>query len=460
MKAAMASVLAVLIAVVSIAEQLCGCAASGGAGGFSVEFIHRDDARSPFHDAALTAHDRVLAAARRSTARAVALAARSSGGGTDDVVSNVVPGTFEYLMAVNIGTPPRAMLAIADTGSDLVWVKCKSSRYDASKALFDPFRSSTYGRVSCQSDACGALNDASCDEQSNCNYLYSYGDGSGTTGILSTETFTFVDGGDGARKKNLPVGVASVKFGCSTTTTGRFAADGLVGLGGGAVSLVTQLGDLTSLGRRFSYCLVPYSVNSSSALNFGALANVSEPGAVTTPLVASVMDTYYTVSLRSVKVGGKTVATSRSSPIIVDSGTTLTFIDPALLGPLTEELSRRITLPRAQSPVDILPLCYDVSGGRAEAAAGGETAIPDVTLEFGGGAAVTLRKDNAFVMPQEGTLCLALVATTELQPVSILGNIAQQNLHVGYDLDARTVTFAAANCAAANCAGAGASSSS
>ncbi|KAL5223066.1 hypothetical protein ABZP36_027779 [Zizania latifolia] len=192
MKAAMASML-VLLAVVSIAEQLCECEASGGAGGFSVEFIHRDNARSPFHDPALTAHDRMLAAARRSTARAVALAARSSGGGTDDVVSKVVSGTFEYLMAVNIGTPPRAVLAIADTGSDLVWVKCKSSSYDTSKALFDPSRSSTYGRVSCQSDACEALNDASCDEQSNCHYYYSYGDGSDTTGILSTETFTFVD---------------------------------------------------------------------------------------------------------------------------------------------------------------------------------------------------------------------------------------------------------------------------
>uniref|UniRef100_J3KWY8 Xylanase inhibitor C-terminal domain-containing protein n=1 Tax=Oryza brachyantha TaxID=4533 RepID=J3KWY8_ORYBR len=39
----------------------------------------------------------------------------------------------------------------------------------------------------------------------------------------------------------------------------------------------------------------------------------------------------------------------------------------------------------------------------------------------------------------EGTLCLAMVATTEQQPVSILGNLAQQDLHVGYDLDAGTL---------------------
>ncbi|KAF0916118.1 hypothetical protein E2562_000724 [Oryza meyeriana var. granulata] len=446
--AAVAPSVLVLLGALLVAGRLCECAANGGAGGggFRVEFVHRDSPRSPFHDPALTAHGRVLAAARRSMARAVALAGSSSGGAADDVVSKVVSRSFEYLMAVNVGSPPRSMLAIADTGSDLVWVKCKKGSNDTPAAAaagagvqFDPYRSSTYGRVSCQSDACEALGHASCDNESNCLYLYAYGDGSNTTGLLSTETFTF-DAGEGSRRQ---VHVGSVKFGCSTATAGSFPTDGLVGLGGGALSLVTQLADATSLGRRFSYCLVPHSINSSSALNFGALANVSEPGAATTPLVASAVDTYYTVVLDSVKVGGKTVAAARGSRIIVDSGTTLTFLGPSLMAPLVDELSRRVNLPRAQSPDGLLQLCYDVSR-REETAL---EAIPDVTLELGGGVAVALKPENAFVMVQEGTLCLAMVATTEQQPVSILGNLAQQNVHVGYDLDAGTITFAAADCA-------------
>ncbi|XP_052147449.1 uncharacterized protein LOC127766449 [Oryza glaberrima] len=79
-----------------------------------------------------------------------------------------------------------------------------------------------------------------------------------------------------------------------------------------------------------------------------------------------------------------------------------------------------------------------------------EQASPDLTLEFGGGggrAAVALKPENASVTVQEGTLCLVIVATTKQQPVSILGNLAQQNIHVGYDLDAGTVTFATADCA-------------
>lgn len=421
----------------------CGCTVYGG--GFSVEFIHRDSAKSPFHDPALSPHDRVLAAVRRSTARAAALTSSS-----DDVGSTVISRSFEYLMAVNVGTPPRHLLAIADTGSDLVWIRCGNGSADhrapaaaaaPTPVSFDPSGSKTFGRVSCQTDACQAVPDATCDADSNCQYLYAYGDGSRTSGLLSTETFTFDVAGarEGGSRQ---VSVANVNFGCSTVATGTFEGDGLVGLGAGAISLVTQLDAATKFGRKFSYCLVPHSVNSSSTINFGAHANVSEPGAATTPLVNSNDSAYYTVTLESVKVGERAVAAQRS-PIIVDSGTTLTFLDEALVSPLVEELSRRITLPRAQSPDKLLHLCYNVSGAQDPQQWG----IPDVTLELGGGAAVTLRAENTFVLVQEGTLCLGLVSTSDGPQLAILGNIAQQNFHVGYDLDARTVTFAAADCA-------------
>nr|XP_015634913.1 aspartic proteinase CDR1-like [Oryza sativa Japonica Group] len=160
-------------------------------------------------------------------------------------------------------------------------------------------------------------------------------------------------------------GRQGVKFGCSTTTAGSFPADGLVGLSGDAVSLVTQLGGEASLGRRFSYSLVPHSVNSSSAFNFGTLANVTELGAASTPLVAGDVDTYYTVVLDFVRVGNKTVASAASSRIIVDSGNAkISFVTPANCKKQTEQAS------------------------------------PDLTLEFGGGggrAAVALKPENASV---------------------------------------------------------------
>uniref|UniRef100_N1QUN9 Aspartic proteinase nepenthesin-2 n=1 Tax=Aegilops tauschii TaxID=37682 RepID=N1QUN9_AEGTA len=226
---------------------------------------------------------------------------------------------------------------------------------------------------------------------------------------------------------------------------GSFIGDGLVGLGGGDLSLDNQLGADTSLGRRFSYCLVPYSINASSVLNFGPRATVTEPGAATTPLIPSEVKAYYTVNLQSVKIGHKTFAAPQESPVIVDSGTTLTYLANELVDPLVEELTRRVKLPPAKSLEDLLPLCFDVSGVRKGQVA---AMIPDVTLVLGGGATVTLKAENTFLEVQEGTLCLAVAAASEQDtPVSIIGNIAQQNMHVGYDLDKGTVTFAAADCA-------------
>ncbi|KAL6848029.1 hypothetical protein ACP4OV_022157 [Aristida adscensionis] len=448
--------------VLAAGRRRCTAAASG-AGGFSVEFIHRDSMRSPYHDPYPPMHGRVLAAARRSAARAQEIArsgraAPPAAGGPapadGDVVSKVISRSFEYLMAVNVGTPPRQMLAIADTGSDLVWFKCRNDTDvavdDGAAApappavVFDPSRSSTYDVVGCESVACEELSAASCDAGGHCQYQYGYGDGSRTVGLLSTETFSFDDdaGGGAAAAAAGRVRVSHVNFGCSTYAAGTFRSDGLVGLGGGAFSLVSQLGGAMRFGRRFSYCLVPFAAaDASSALNFGARAVVSEPGAATTPMVASEVAAYYTVALESVSIGGRTVA-SRRSRIIVDSGTTLTYLDAALLGPLVAELKRRIGLPRAPSPEKMLELCYDVSGRREEEGWG----VPEVMLGFAGGAAVALRPENTFLVVEEGTLCLAVVPVTEAQPVSILGNVAQQNLHVGYDLDKRTVTFAAADC--------------
>jgi hypothetical protein len=410
---------------------------SSGGGGFNVEFIHRDSIRSPFHDPALSPHARMLAAVRRS------LFSGTSGG----VVAKVFPHPFEYLMSVSLGTPPQQMLAIADTGSDLVWVDCPGKHSTTvsddggsppqSKTVFDPSKSSTYDVVRCGSDACRPLPQASCDANSRCQYQYTYGDRSVTVGVLSTETFTFRGSGDGGTR------VPKVRFGCSSYSAGSPGVNGIVGLGGGAVSLVAQLGAaIPSIEHKFSYCLVPFADgNASSTLNFGAGAMVSESGAVSTLLVPSDEPTYYTVEVQSVSVGGQTVATTKSSRVIVDSGTTLTFLDPALVGPLVKELEGQIKLPRTQSPE--LDLCYDMHG-KEDAADWG---IPDVTLRFGGGAAVTLKALNTFVLIHEGTLCLAVVAVSDQQSVSILGNLAQQDFHVGYDLDKGTVTFAPAHCA-------------
>lgn len=83
----------------------------------------------------------------------------------------------------------------------------------------------------------------------------------------------------------------SITFGCRVQNTGTFGGgeSGVVGLGGGNVSLVRQLDQ-----GKFSDCLVsPSDESNSSKLNFGDDARVEGPRVVTTPMVKKNPDTYY-----------------------------------------------------------------------------------------------------------------------------------------------------------------------
>ena len=116
-----ATTMLLLFTLLLAGQRGCTCTASvAGEGGFSVDFIHRDSARSPFRHPALSPHARALAAARRSlqgevlgrsysgASPAAAPVSAADGG----VESKIITRSFEYLMYVNVGTPPTQLLAM------------------------------------------------------------------------------------------------------------------------------------------------------------------------------------------------------------------------------------------------------------------------------------------------------------------------------------------------------------
>lgn len=104
------------------------------------------------------------------------------------------------------------------------------------------------------------------------------------------------------------------------------ASSGVVGLGGGPASLITQLG--SSIGSKFSYCLLPLSLesNRTSKLSFGDAAVVSGDDVVSTPIVKKDPIVFYYLTLEAFSVGNKRIEFGRSSNggdegnIIIDSG--------------------------------------------------------------------------------------------------------------------------------------------
>ncbi|KAJ3689486.1 hypothetical protein LUZ61_018650 [Rhynchospora tenuis] len=359
------------------------------------------------------------------------------------IETDIITNSFDYLVSIHLGTPTREVIAIADTGSDLIWVTCKPCEdcYKQDAPLFNPATSSSYANLPCSSKQCNQLPSSQCDHSasaSKCIYQYGYGDGSQTIGNLAQETVTF------NTTSGSTVGFPRVAFGCSHVANGTFErhSAGLVGLGAGPLSLVSQLGSYIE--HRFSYCLVPYdSTNiTTSRLSFGSDAIISSHDAETTTIVDLDRETFYTVTLDGIIVGtNNTLGPMERSYMIVDSGTTLTYLDSTVLESLVELLAKTIHLPQVEDSEKLLPLCFDESNAEED------FVYPDITLQLGK-ATVTLKPYNAFRKINDKMTCLVITSNNDISGdnLSILGNIAQQNFHIGFDLASREISFAPADC--------------
>ncbi|KAH6827017.1 hypothetical protein C2S53_016160 [Perilla frutescens var. hirtella] len=414
--------------------------------GFTTDLIHRDSPHSPSYDPSLSPSQRIINALKRSSHRAQRLINLQQKRSKLEPEPDLSSAQGEYLMKYSVGTPPVPSIAIADTGSDVVWTQCSPciECFNQTLPFFSPRNSSSFRRIPCTSPICNSTRDTHCSGvRQNCLYSGLYGDGSYTTGMLATESFTFASTG-----RRRTVTIPDVVFGCGFKNGGLFSGieSGIVGLGGGKNSLVTQLGPLA--GGKFSYCLVPFLDNfNSSKLHFGAEAEVSGGGAVSTPLfVRNGMETFYFVTLEGISVGNLTrlefyddsfshLGSDRQGNTIIDSGTTLTLLPSILYAKLEKAIKSLIKLEQVKDPSGVLELCYAARGA-------GIPDFPQITVHFRG-ADLKWTFENAFVRMSEDTVCLAAKATAD---IAIYGNLAQVNFLVGYDVANRTLSFKPFDC--------------
>ncbi|KAL6868097.1 hypothetical protein ACP4OV_014942 [Aristida adscensionis] len=367
-------------------------------------------------------------AARQSLQRLSTLAARLdvAAGGVNTQTPLRSDGGGAYDMEFSIGTPPTKLTALADTGSDLIWAKCGACASCAppGSPSYYPNKSSTFSKLPCSDRLCAALrSQASCGGGgAECDYRYSYGLSADehhyTQGYLGNETFTL--GGAAA---------PGVGFGCTTTSEGNYGTgSGLVGLGRGPLSLVSQL-DVGA----FSYCLTP-DTSKASPLLFGSPATLAGAGVQSTPILGK--NTYYGVNMRSISIGS---ATTPGTGIIFDSGTTLTYLtEPAYSAAKAAITSQTAALPRVAVQGGYEP-CFQVNGST------GAKAFPSMMLHFDGGADMELPLANYFFGEEgdDGVVCWVVQPSPSL---SIIGNIMQMNYHIRHDFEKSVLSFQPANC--------------
>ncbi|CAM8954743.1 unnamed protein product [Rhodiola kirilowii] len=357
---------------------------------------------------------------------------------TGQVETPVHVGNGEFLMSLSIGTPPQNYEAIMDTGSDLIWTQCKPCKqcFDQPTPIFDPKQSSSFSKLPCSSQLCKALSTSSCST-GECEYAYSYGDYSSTQGVLASETFRFGD------EK-----VDKVGFGCGEDNEGSgfSQGSGLVGLGRGPLSLVSQLGE-----PKFSYCLVSIdSSKGSSSLLMGSLAKVNgtKDGAiVTTPLIKNPSQpSFYYLGLQGITVGTTRLPIEESTfdlqddgtgGMIIDSGTTITYLEKSAFDTLKSEFISQTQLSVDDSGSTGLDLCFKLPSGASQ------VEVPKLKFHFQGGD-LDMPGENYMIGDSGlGVVCLAMGSSSGM---SIFGNVQQQNILVLHDLDKETVSFVPTQC--------------
>jgi len=259
---------------------------------------------------------------------------------------------------------------------------------------------------------------------------YSYADGSHTAGNLAFETLTL-----GITN---PISLPKVAFGCAHDTGGIFDASGsgIIGLGSGNLSLISQLGPHG--GKKFSYCLIPTSMNknSTSKINFGSDSLVSGPEVVTTPLTIVPSGFYFTweaISVGKQRIEFASNGNVTTGNVVLDTGTTFTLLPLDVYSGLVHALGNVIRAKKVRDPKGILDLCYESSVNSIK--------LPIITAHLKGGD-VILQPVNTFSWVEKNVVCLTMLASD----ISILGNLAQTNFFVGYDLESSTLSFKPTDC--------------
>ncbi|KAG8371632.1 hypothetical protein BUALT_Bualt13G0108400 [Buddleja alternifolia] len=393
-----------------------------------LNLLHRDKLSFSWHN---DHRRRFEARMKRDVRRVASLTRRLSGGGAaayevsdfgSEVVSGMDQGSGEYFVRIGVGSPARSQYVVIDSGSDIVWVQCQpcSQCYHQSDPVFDPSDSASFSGVSCSSAVCERVENSGC-HAGRCKYEVSYGDGSYTKGTLAMETLTIGH-----------TMVQNVAIGCGHMNRGMFiGAAGLLGLGGGSMSLVGQLGGQT--GGAFSYCLVSRGTGSFGSLEFGR--SVLPVGAAWVPLIQNQRaPSFYYIGLSGLGVGGTRVPIAEDTfrlselgngGVVMDTGTAVTRLPTAAYVAFRDTfMAETANLPRAPG-VSIFDTCYDLNGFVT-------VRVPTVSFFLSGGPILTLPASN-FLIPvdEKGTFCFAFAPSPS--GLSIIGNIQQEGIQISFD---------------------------
>ncbi|KAI7989614.1 Aspartyl protease family protein [Camellia lanceoleosa] len=350
-------------------------------------------------------------------------------------------GTGNFVVTVGLGTPKKDLTLVFDTGSDLTWTQCQpclGSCYQQQEPIFNPNESTTYKNISCNSAECTQLTSNAggvikrCSNSSICIYGVGYVDQSYSIGFFSKDTLTLT-----------PTDVLpNFRFGCGQSNDGLFGgAAGLLGLGRNQLSVVSQTSSMYQ--KYFSYCL-PSASSSTGHLTFGKGGPSSALKLNFTPFSRNSKNpSFYFVHITGIKVGGRKLSIAKSvfktTTSIIDSGTVITRLPPAIYSALRTAFRRKMTNYLMTKGLPLLDTCYDLSNNKT-------VLIPKISFYFQGNVEAPIYPTGILFGHSVSQVCLAFAGNSNASDVGIFGNNQQKTLEVAYDVTGGKLGFGTGGC--------------
>ncbi|TYG92887.1 hypothetical protein ES288_A11G068000v1 [Gossypium darwinii] len=249
---------------------------------------------------------------------------------------NVYP-TGYYNVTINIGHPPKPYFLDLDTGSDLTWLQCNAPCVHCIEAPHPLYQPSN-DLVACRHPLCAALHppDYKCESPDQCDYEVEYADGGSSLGVLVRDVFSL----------NYTNGVRlspRLALGCGYDQipgTSYHPLDGILGLGRGKSSIVSQLQSQGLVRNVVGHCL---SGRGGGFLFFGD--GLYDSSHVTWTSMSQEFTKYYSPGSAELHFGGKATGI-KNLIVIFDSGSSYTYLNSQAYQALTlllkKELSRTV----------------------------------------------------------------------------------------------------------------------
>ncbi|XP_066339438.1 aspartic proteinase Asp1-like isoform X2 [Miscanthus floridulus] len=346
---------------------------------------------------------------------------------------------------MNIGNPAKPYFLDVDTGSDLTWLQCDGPCRSCNKVPHPLYRPTANSLVPCANALCTALHSGQgssnkCPSPKQCDYQIKYTDSASSQGVLINDNFSLP-----MRSSNIRPGLT---FGCGyDQQVGKNGAvqavtDGMLGLGRGSVSLVSQLKQQGITKNVLGHCL---STNGGGFLFFGD--DIVPTSRVTWVPMARTSGNYYSPGSGTLYFDRRSLGV-KPMEVVFDSGSTYTYFTAQPYQAVVSALKGGLSKSLKQVSDPSLPLCW--KGPKAF------KSVFDVKKEFKSlflsfasakNAVMEIPPENYLIVTKNGNVCLGILDGTAAKlSFNVIGDITMQDQMVIYDNEKSQLGWARGAC--------------